>query len=118
MRYTGDMSIPQPKVAVYFGEITLDSGEVVYYTAEEIAELYNVDDLDYLSVDLAQPEPFENGQDYMQYIHLKPLPNSRYYDAKQVNNIAGGPYYDEDFDGRRGGKWQVRPEYSSEGDTI
>lgn len=105
-----------PRFAVYFGTITLDDGEPATYTAAEIAELYGVDEEDYLAVDMSLPEPFRGGQDYMSYYHLKPLPDGRYYDAKVRYNIDIEEYFDEDFDARRNGKWAVRPQIDSEED--
>lgn len=88
------------------------------YTAEEVAELYGVDGEDYLEVPLTGPEPFVNGDDYMQYVHLKPLPDQQYYNAIARHNTEFEGYFDEDFDARRNGKWAVRPEFVSDEDAM
>lgn len=103
------MSAPVLKFAVYYGTITLDNGTPATFTASQIATLYNVADQPYLAVNMALPEPFKNGPEYMSYVHLKPLPDAQYYDAKERYNFAGGTYYDEDFMQNEGGKWAVPP---------
>lgn len=116
MGYTTYMALPVPKWAVYFGTITLDSGSPATYTAEEVAELYGVEDEDYLAVPLAGPEPFLNGQEYMSYYHLKPRRDGRYFNAPEHYNVEVETYFDEDFDARRNGKWAVRPLAESDED--
>lgn len=83
---------------------------MVTYTAAEVAEFYGVEDEEYLAVPLAGPEPFENGQEYMEYYHLKPKPDSRlYFNAIDRYNTDNEIQWDENFDSRQGGKWAVRP---------
>lgn len=116
--YYVNMSLPTIKFAVYYGTITLHTGAEVTYTAEEVAELYGVEAEDYLEVPLAGPEPFLNGQDYMQYVHLKPLPDQQYYNAIARHNTEFEDYFDEDFDARRNGKWAERPQFVSDEDAM
>lgn len=103
------MSLPVIKIAVYYGTITLDTGDPATFTAAGIADLYNVADQDYLAVPLAGLSPFLGGKDESSYIHLKPLPDARYYDAKQRYNIDYDVQLDDDFNAHTGGKWAVRP---------
>lgn len=102
------MSLPVLKFAVYFGTITLDTGSPATFTALEIATLYNVADQPYLAVDLSKPYPFQNGRDEMSYVHLKPLPDDQYYDAKEQYNFNNEVQYGEDFVVGKG-KWARRP---------
>lgn len=108
------MSLPAAKYAVYYGTITLNDGTLQTFTADEVATLYGVDQEDYLSVPLIGDTPFSGGVDELSYIHLKPLKDARYYDAKERYNVDNEIQYDEDFDSRRGGKWAVRPEFEHE----
>ncbi len=103
------MAITPLKFAVYYGTIRLNTGAVVYYSPEDIAAYYNVSDQPYLAVPLTGPSPFRNGPDELSYVHLKPLPDGQYYDAKERYNYMNEIQYQEDFDARRGGKWAVRP---------
>lgn len=102
------MSLPVLKFAVYYGTITLDNGAEHTYTAPEIATLYNVADQPYLAVNLAGPEPFQGGRDHMSYVHLKPLPDAQYYDAKERYNFNNEVQMGEDFVVGQG-KWAKRP---------
>lgn len=111
LRYNGHMSLPIPLIAVYYGTIRLKDGSSATYTAEQVATFYNVQDDDYLPIALNSVYPFKNGQEEMSYIHLKPLPDGNYYDAKERHNTDFETYYDEDFDSRRNGKWAVRPQF-------
>lgn len=104
------MALPTPLWAVYYGTITLDTGEEQTFTAAEVAELYGVEEEDYLEVPLTGPLPFGPGIDEVSYYHLKPLPDGRYYNAIERYNTEVDTYYDEDFDPRKGGKWAVRPD--------
>lgn len=108
------MPIPDLKYAVYYGTITLIDGTPATFTAAEIAELYGVDAEPYLAIPLVgSPSPFLNGADELSYVHLKPLPDGRYYDAPTQFNADNETQWGEDFDARRGGKWAVRPENDS-----
>ena len=98
-----------PQFAVYFGSVRLHNGMIETYSASEVADFYGVGDEDYLAVDMAAPLPFENGPDYMSYIHLKPLADGRYYNAIERFNTENEIQYKRDFDARRGGKWEVPP---------
>jgi hypothetical protein len=102
------MSIPTLKFAVYYGTITLNDGTTHTYTADDIATLYNVDDQPYLAVSLVGNEPFMNGQEYVSYVHLKPLANGKYYDAKERYNFNNEIQWGDDFITGRG-KWAIRP---------
>lgn len=102
------MALTPLKFAVYFGTITLDDGSTQTYTALEIATLYNVADQPYLPVNLALPLPFQNGRDEMSYVHLKPLPDAQYYDAKEQYNFNNEIQWGEDFVVGEG-KWARRP---------
>lgn len=102
------MSIPTLKFAVYYGTITLDNGTIQTYTANQIAGYYNVADQPYLPVSLVGNEPFMGGQDYMTYVHLKPLPNGQYYDAKEQYNFNNEIQQGDDFVVGQG-KWAKRP---------
>lgn len=103
------MALPELKFAVYYGTIRLDDGTQQTFTAPEIAALYNVDDLPYLSVPMIGDTPFIGGVDELTYVHLKPLANARYYDAKERYNFYNEEQWGDDFDARCGGKWQQRP---------
>lgn len=113
VRYNELMAIPEAKWAVYYGTIRLDTGEEETFTAQEVAELYGIEDEEYLSVPLTGPLPFAPGKSELEYYHLKPRPDGRYPDAKTLYNTEtpNESYLDEDFDARRGGKWQVRPRF-------
>lgn len=96
------------KFAVIYGTITLDSGEVVTYSANDIATFYNVQDLPYVPVPLVGQSPF-TGKEEIEYIRLIPRGDGVYYDAKERYNIDDEPYLDDDFDAKEGGKWAVKP---------
>lgn len=113
------MALPEPKWAVYYGTITLDDGTPATYTAAEVAELYGIEDEEYLAVPLVgSPSPFFPGKSEMEYFHLKPRPDGRYQNAIDLYNTENEIQWDEDFDARRNGKWAVRPEVESEEDAI
>lgn len=108
------MAIQEPKWAVYYGTIRLDTGEYITYTAEEVAEFYNVQNEDYLAVPLAGPTPFANGPEELSYFHLKPKPDPRlYFDAIDRYNTENEIQWKDDFDARKNGKWADRPEVDS-----
>ncbi len=111
MVYNKNMALPESKYAVYYGTIRLNDGSYETYTAEQIAEFYEIADEDYLAIPLIGPSPFHGGQDELSYVHLKPLSDGQYYDARQRYNVDNEIQWDEDFDARRGGKWAVRPEF-------
>lgn len=102
------MSLPVLKFAVYYGTITLDNGTPATFTALQIATLYNVADQPYLAVPLVGVDPFRGGQDYMSYVHLKPLPDAQYYDAKERYNFNNEVQMGDDFVVGQG-KWARRP---------
>lgn len=116
--YNELMALPEPKWAVYYGTITLDDGTQQTFTAEEVAELYGVQDENYLSIALTAPLPFEPGKSELEYYHLKPLPDGQYFNAIERYNTENEVQWDEDFDARRGGKWAVRPQYEPIDDTL
>lgn len=102
------MALPETKIAVYYGTITLNNGDVETYTAAQIAELYNVADRDYLEVSLTGPEPWNHDPILeLSHVHLKPLPDGQYYDAVERYNLDHEILYDEDFNPHVGGKWAV-----------
>lgn len=109
MRYYGVMAQTPLKFAVYYGTITLDNGTSHTYTAADIAGLYNVADQPYLAVPLVGNEPFLSGQEYMSYVHLKPLSDGLYYDAKERYNFYNVVQQGEDFVTGQG-KWARRPD--------
>jgi len=102
------MSIPILKFAVYYGTIRLDNGTIHPYSAADIAALYNVSDQPYLAISLVGNEPFLSGQEYMSYVHLKPLPDGLYYDAKEQYNFNNEIQQGDDFVVGQG-KWAKRP---------
>lgn len=108
---------PSPKIAVYYGTITLNDGTPATYTAAQVAGFYGVSARDYLAVSLTGPEPFANGQEYMNYIHLKPLADSAYYDAVEQYNLDNAIQYGEDFMIGQG-KWAKRPNEGWDQDTF
>jgi hypothetical protein len=89
----------------------MDDGSEETFTANEVAGFYGVSLYPYLEVPLVGPSPFKGGPDEVSYIHLKPLPDERYYDAVERYNVDNEIQWDEDFDARRGGKWAIRPLY-------
>lgn len=108
LRYDMVMAITPLKFAVYYGTIRLTNGTPATFTAAEVAALYNVGDQPYLAVPLVGTDPFQNGQDYMQYVHLKPLPSAQYYDAKERYNFNNEVQMGDDFVVGQG-KWAKRP---------
>lgn len=108
MRYYGDMAQTPLKFAVYYGTIRLDNGTTQTYTANQIAGYYNVADQPYLPVALVGNEPFLSGQEYMSYVHLKPLSDGKYYDAKERYNFNNVVQMGDDFVVGQG-KWARRP---------
>lgn len=86
--------------AVWPGSVTDYSGEVQEYTAEELAELYGVEEEDYLVISNSSEIPV--GEAYLNYIHLKPRADGIYANIKDVlmdddQVTTMGP----DFDGDR-----------------
>lgn len=104
------MALPEPKWAVYYGTITLKNGDEATYTAEEVAELYGIEEETYLEIELGDPWPIEPRKSEVEYYHLKPLPDGQYFNAIERYNTENETYYDEDFDPRKGGKWAERPQ--------
>lgn len=102
------MALPEMKYAVYYGTITMKNGSPQTFSAADVALLYGVENETYLSVPLAGASPFD-GADELEYIHLKPLPDGNYYDAKDAFNVDNEIQWKQDFDARRGGKWAVPP---------
>lgn len=108
------MALQEPKWAVYYGTIRLDTGDEVTYTAAEVAEFYGVQAEDYLEVPLTGPTPFANGPEELSYYHLKPKSDPRlYFDAIERYNTENEIQWQDDFDARRGGKWAQRPQTDS-----
>jgi hypothetical protein len=103
------MSQSPLKFAVYYGTIRLANGTLQTYTANQIAGYYNVADQPYLPVALVGPEPFLSGGEYMSYVHLKPLPDAKYYDAKERYNFNNEIQLGEDFVTGQG-KWARPPD--------
>lgn len=108
------MALSEPLWAVYYGTIRLSDGSPATYTANQIATLYGVQAEDYLAIDLAQPFPWINGAQELSYYHLKPLADEQYFNAIERYNTENEIQWNEDFDGRRNGKWAVRPQFESD----
>jgi len=114
------MAIPNIKYAIYPGSVTLYDGTTETFTAEELAELYGVEDEDYLVIPDETPPWWRNyylalllvptirevvlavlsTETYLEYIHLKPRADGTYQNIKQVAQDDGEIItYGEDFDG-------------------
>ncbi len=102
MLYNVVMALPEVKYAIYPGTTPVydENGDYIgddTFTAEELAELYGVDEEDYLVVNPGDPEP--QGMTYFEYIHLKPRSDRMYINMKtQIEEV-----YRPDFDAKK--KW-------------
>lgn len=108
----------EPKWAVYYGTIRLDTGEQATYTAADVAAFYGIENEPYLAVPLVGVTPFQGGPDEMSYFHLKPKSDPRlYFNAIERYNTENEIQWDDDFDARRGGKWADRPQFDNTEDV-
>lgn len=87
------------KYAIYPGSVTTYSGEVLEFTAEELAVLYGVDDEDYLEV--TDEAALLSSEASLEYIHLKPRRDNQYFDQKDADHDQSDSLIGKDFDGNR-----------------
>lgn len=95
MLYTEFM--PEQLYAIYPGSVTLYSGVVKTWNADDLAAAYGVQDDNYLVVN--NPAEVPVGIDYFDYIHLKPRADDFYQNIKYVSEDDGEDVaYRPDFD--------------------
>lgn len=86
--------------AVYPGSVTLYDGTTATLTGPELAELFGVQDEDYLTVTGPENEP--QGEDAMRYIHLTPRADGIYPNMKVATHDDDEEItWDRDFDGSK-----------------
>ena len=92
--------IMEIKYAVYPGSVTLYNGTTATFTDVELATAYGVEDETYLTVNTHADIP--QGEEYFDYIHLKPRADGLYLNIKETaQDDDQAVTYGQDFDGSK-----------------